>query len=234
MREEHGALHLEVLSAIPGRIRLALERPIQSEAPFRSIDGVRECRYNPKIRTLLLLYDRERIREEDLIVRAGAIYAGLVETKLLHVKRSEEEGFSMAASGYLALACIALDGALTAVASPLTQASHWLSAGATLGAVVEHGYQELHAQGSFDPEVMSVVYLINSIGKANGFQASLLAWIVTFGRHLIPKAPREQVYLVRRSAQSVILTPVAAEESERAFAGKILRRGMEALVRKPS
>lgn len=43
-------------------------------------------------------------------------------------------------------------------------------------AVVEHAYQELHTRGSFDPEVMSVVYLINAIGKPNGFQASLLAW----------------------------------------------------------
>lgn len=233
MREEHGALHLEVNSAIPGRIRMTLEKPIEDAFPFRAIEGVWSCRYNPRIRTLLCLYDRERIQEEDLILRIGAIYAGLARTKLLHVKRSEEEGFSMAASGYLALGCIALDGVLTAAGSPLTQATRWLSAGTTLGAVVEHGYQELHVRGSFDPEVMSVVYLINSIGKTNGFQASLLAWIVTFGRHLIPKAPREQVYLVRRNAQSVILTPVASEQSERAFAGRILRSGMEALVRKP-
>lgn len=234
MREEHGALHLEVVSAIPGRMRLMLEKPIEDETPFRRINGMLACRYNPRIRTLLCQYDRERIHEEELIVRIGAIYAGLAGTKLLHVKRSEEEGFSMAPSGYLALACITLDGVMMAAASPLTQVTRWLSAGATLGAVVEHGYQELHVQGSFDPEVMSVVYLINSIGKTNGFQASLLAWIVTFGRHLIPKAPREQVYLVRRNNQAVILTPVISGESKSAFAGNILRSGVEALARKPS
>ncbi|MDO5378144.1 MAG: hypothetical protein Q4G52_07410 [Clostridia bacterium] len=233
-REEHGALHLEVISAIPGRIRLTLEKPIENDSPFWAIRGVKTCRYNPRIRTLLCLYDKERIGEEELIVRIGAIYAGLAGTKLLHVKRSEEEGFSMAASGYLALGCIALDGVMTAAASPLTQVTRWLSAGATLGAVVEHGYQELHVRGSFDPEVMSVVYLINAIGKTNGFQASLLAWIVTFGRHLIPQAPREQVYLVRRSAGAVILTPVVSGESKRAFAGDMLRSGVEALARKPT
>ena len=77
----------------------------------------------------------------------------------------------------------------------LTRFTRWLSVGATLAAVAEHGYQELHARGSFDPEVMSVVYLINSIGKTNGMQASALAWALTFGRHLIPQEPREQVYI---------------------------------------
>lgn len=233
MRQEHGALHLEVMSALPGRIRLTLEKPVDSDAPFRAINGVQMCRYNPRIRTLLCCYDQERIQEEELIIRIGAVYAGLVGTKLLHVKRSEEEGFSMGSSGYLALACLAVDGALTATASPLTQVTRWLSAGATLAAVVEHGYQELRVRGSFDPEVMSVVYLINSIGKTNGFQASLLAWIVTFGRHLIPKAPREQVYLVRRNAQAIVLTPVVSGESGGATAGDILRSGMEVLARRP-
>ncbi len=232
MRDEHGALHVEVLSAIPGRIRLALEKPITSETPFLKVEGVRACRYNPRIQTLLCYYDKGRIGEEELISRLGAVYTGIVSTELLHVRRSEEEGFSMAPSGFLALACIGLDGAMTMMASPLTVFTRWLSAGATLAAVVEHGYQELHARGSFDPEVMSVVYLINSIGKPNGFQASLLAWIVTFGRHLIPRAPREQVYLVRRTEHAVVLTPMAGSESERVFAGNILRSGVEALARR--
>ena len=113
-------------------------------------------------------------------MKIGAVYAGLVGTALLHIKHSEEEGFSMAPSGYLALCCIALDGSLTLMGSTLTRFTRWLSVGATLAAVAEHGYQELHARGSFDPEVMSVVYLINSIGKTNGMQASALAWALTF------------------------------------------------------
>ena len=70
-----------------------------------------------------------------------------------------------------------------------------------MAAVTEHGYAELHLRGSFDPEVMSVVYLINAIGKENGVRASLVAWVLTFGRHLIPHAPREQVYLVHNGVE---------------------------------
>lgn len=98
--------------------------------------------------------------------------------------------------------------------------------------MVEHAYQELHTRGSFDPEVMSVVYLINAIGKPNGFQASLLAWIVTFSRHLLPRGPREQVYLVRSGEHTTTLTPVVGNEDGSAFAGSIFRRSVEVLAHK--
>ena len=101
-----------------------------------------------------------------------------------------------------------------------------------MAAVVEHGYQELHVRGSFDPEVMSVFYLLNSLGKPNGLQASMLAWIVTFGRHLIPRAPREQAYLARRDGSRVTLTGVKGGESQARFAGRMLQRGVEMMARK--
>lgn len=47
----------------------------------------------------------------------------------------------MAPSGYLALCCIALGGSLTLMGSTLTRFTRWLSVGATLAAVAEHGYQ---------------------------------------------------------------------------------------------
>ena len=232
MHGEQGAVHLEVLSAIRGRIRMQLEKPIRSELPFMKIPGVNACRYNPRIRTLLCEYDPEAIDEEKLIVRLGAAYAAQTDAGLLHVKRSEEKGFSMAPSSYLALLCIGIDGALSAAGSPLTAITRWLSTGATLAAVVEHGYQELHVRGSFDPEVMSVVYLINSVGKPGAVRASLLAWIITFGRHLVPRAPREQPYLVRRAGKKLTLTPVSGAKSELAFAGSMFRKGMEMMARK--
>ena len=232
MDNEQKAIHLEVLSAINGRIRLQLERPVSSIAPFRRIPGMRGCRYNARIRTLLCEYDPEVISEEQLIVRLGAAYAAQTDASLLHIKRSEEEGFSMAPSGYLALLCIGLDGALSLAGSPLTAFTRWLSTGATLAAVVEHGYQELHVRGSFDPEVMSVVYLINSVGKPGAVRASLLAWIITFGRHLVPRAPRETPYLIRRAGDRLTLTPMAGGESELAFAGSMFRQGMEMMAHK--
>lgn len=232
MYQETDALHLDVLSAIPGRLRVQFERPIEAQGHFARIRGVTECRYNPRIQTLTCRYDEAAVSEEQLILQLGAIYVSVCGGKLLHVKRCEEEGFSMAPSGYLALGCIGLDGLLTLTGSSLTGFSRWLSAGATMAAVVEHGYQELHVRGSFDPEVMSVFYLLNSLGKPNGLQASALAWIVTFGRHLIPRAPREQAYLARRDGARVTLTGVKNGESQARFAGRMLQRSVEMMARK--
>lgn len=231
MRDERGALHFEILHAIPGRLRVQLEKPIASTEAFERVDGVTGCRYNPRVQTLLCQYDSGRITEERVIQCLSAIYAGLVGTELLHVKRSEEPGFSMSPSGVLALALIGADGALKLAGSTLSGVSGWLSTGATLAAVVEHAYQELQLRGSFDPEVMSVVYLINSIGKTISFQASLVAWAATFGRHLIPRVPREQVYLVRREGRSTTLIPVQDRSKSADFAGAMLRRGTEMLTR---
>ena len=231
MRNERGALHFEVMHSIPGRLRIHLEKPITSTEAFEGVDGVTRCRYNPRIQTFLCQYDPGRISEERVIQSMSAIYAGQVGTELLHVKRSEESGFSMSSSGALALALIGVDGALKLAGSTLTGVSGWLSTGATMAAVVEHAYQELQLRGSFDPEVMSVVYLINSIGKTNSFQASLVAWAATFGRHLSPRAPREQVYLVRREERRTTLVPVQDRRKGTDFAGAMLRRGTEMLTR---
>ena len=57
MRNEQEAVHLEVLSAIRGRIRLQLERSISSIQPLQRLEGIRSCRYNPRINTLLFEYD---------------------------------------------------------------------------------------------------------------------------------------------------------------------------------
>ena len=232
MKNERGALHLEVLCALPGRLRVRLEKPVDCSKAATALPGVRECRFNERVGTLLCLFDEHAVDVETLIARLAAVYARKTGAALLHIKRSEEPGFRLPPSGALALGCIAADGVLTLAASPLTRFSRWLSTGATLAAVVEHGYQELHVRGSFDPEVMSVVYLINSVGKPGAVRASLLAWIITFGRHLVPRAPREQPYLVRRAGKKLTLTPVSGAKSELAFAGSMFRKGMEMMARK--
>ena len=231
MRDERGALHFEILHALPGRLRVQIEKPIDSEQIFRNVTGVLRCRYNPRIQTLLIEYDPDVVSEDNLIVRLAAVYACEKQTKLLHVKHSEEKGFSMGPTGGMALALIGLDGLLKLTGAQLAGVSGWLSTGATLAAVVEHGYQELQTRGSFDPEVMSIIYLINSIGKTNTFHASLLAWIVTFGRHLVPKAAREQVYLVHSDDCSVTLIPLKEKRNSAEFAGKMIRRGSEILAK---
>ena len=231
MRDERGALHFEILHALPGRLRIWIEKPIESEQIFQIVEGVIRCSYNARIQTLLVEYDPDAVYMDKLIVRLAAVYACEKKTKLLHIKHSEEKRFSMAPTGGMALALIGLDGLLKLTGAQLAGISGWLSTGATLAAVVEHGYQELQTRGSFDPEVMSIIYLINSIGKTNTFQASLLAWVVTFGRHLVPRAPREQVYLVQPGDGFATLIPLQGKKNSADFAGRMISRGSEILAK---
>ena len=45
MKNERGALHLEVLCALPGRLRVRLERPVDCTPAVLVLPGVRECRF---------------------------------------------------------------------------------------------------------------------------------------------------------------------------------------------
>ena len=182
-----GALHITVLHTLPGRVRLLLEKPAVNPMAFRTIRGVTDISYNPRLQTLLVTYDTSLLDERQLLFRIAASYVSRHPTQLLHVKHAEEKSFSLPPSGALALLAIAADGAVTLAGASVSSITHWVSVAGTLSAVIEHGYTELHQRGSFDPEVMSVIYLINSIGKANMLQASVIAWIVTFGRHIIPR-----------------------------------------------
>ena len=62
--------------------------------------------------------------------------------------------------------------------------TNWCAVGTTIGTIFEHAYQELAKKGSFDPEVMSVVYLLNAISRGQVFYAAPAAWFLTFGRHI--------------------------------------------------
>lgn len=232
MRAENSAIHMEVLHAISGRLRVQLEKEIPSEIPFYAIDGVRQVQYNPLLRTLLCRYDPDKISEDCLLMRMGAIYAGMRGNGLLHIRHAEDEEYKMSAGAWLALGAIAADMATRACGYSLASVTRWVSIIATLSAVTEHGYQELNTRGSFDPEVMSVVYLINAIGKTNESRAGLVAWIVTFGRHLFPKPVREEAYLVCPGKRSITITPVKNSPTVRDFAGNMFSRGVESLAKK--
>ena len=114
MRAENSAIHMEVLHAISGRLRVQLEKEIPSEIPFYAIDGVRQVQYNPRLRTLLCRYDPDKISEDCLLMRMGAIYAGMRGNGLLHIRHAEDEEYKMSAGAWLALGAIAADMATRA------------------------------------------------------------------------------------------------------------------------
>ena len=58
---------------------------------------------------------------------------------------------------------------------------------AFLAAVVDHGWKEVRQRGNFDPEVLTVVYLVTSMLRGNSLPATLFTWATAFGRHLLKR-----------------------------------------------
>ncbi|MBQ8095045.1 MAG: hypothetical protein IJ242_15955 [Clostridia bacterium] len=229
MHNNENALHITVLSSLPGRIRLEFEHSPADPAAFEQIPDIQSCRYTPAIRTLLCRYDPNVTSEWAILRQIAGRYAVQLEPKLIHVKHAEEPGFVMSSSGWAALGAIGLDAVAAATNMGLRSVTRWISTIATLSAVLEHGWEELNTRGSFDPEVMSVVYLLNSLSKGTTLQASAMAWGLTFGRHLLPRDPRETEWSVRRQGNRIMLTPVSLPQTGK-FAGSLLRSGLDAMA----
>jgi hypothetical protein len=58
--------------------------------------------------------------------------------------------------------------------------------------VLDHGWREVRERGYFDPEVLSLGYLVMAFFMGNFLKASVVTWLMTFGRHLLD-APRASI-----------------------------------------
>ena len=65
----------------------------------------------------------------------------------------------------------------------------WLAGLGTAWAVVDHAWTELRERRTFDPEVLSLAYLITGFVRGNFLTASVVTWLASFGRHLVATPP---------------------------------------------
>ena len=65
----------------------------------------------------------------------------------------------------------------------------WLAGLGTAWAVVDHAWEELRQRRTFDPEVLSLAYLLAAFVRGNFLAASVVTWLASFGRHLIAPPP---------------------------------------------
>jgi hypothetical protein len=187
------ALTITILHELPGRLRVRLSRPLSGPVSFdrivRTHEGIRPTRYTPLTRTVLLRYDPRVIRREELIMRVALAFSLENDARPVRVA-SRPPGqpltASVAASGSLVLAALfsRLFGVRGATARRLETAGGL----ATALAVAAHGWQEVRARGNFDPEVLSVVYLLTALSRGNALSAALFTWFTAFGRHMMQSA----------------------------------------------
>jgi len=190
---QNGALTLSILHEIPGRIRArlskALDDPEAFDAVLRTHEGIEPCCYSPVTRTILLRFDTRLIRREELTMRVALAFSLEHDAAPVRiVSRPPEQPLtaSVAASGALVLA--ALVARLTGVSGPTEHRLESAAGISTAAAVLGHGWQEVRTRGNFDPEVLSVVYLLMGLLRGNALSAALFTWFTSFGRHVIQGA----------------------------------------------
>lgn len=232
LESPQGACHMEVRHALPGRLRLWFQVPLPRwETAFTSLQGVRSCTYNPTLRTMLVQYD-SALGQEAMLMNLAAAYARVSGAPLIHVRHREDGEGQVESSAALSLGTIVLNGALTLTGSTYAPFSGYLAMASTLGAVISHGYHELRARGTFDPEVMSLVYLLNALGRTDTFRPCLVAWLLTFGRHLLPRTPQETAYLTRMDGEEMVMTRIRWSNRQETMEA-LFRGGIRMISRNP-
>lgn len=185
-----GNLTISVKHRIKNRIRLKLshsiKRKVVDEIIIQEHEGIESVDYNDITKSILVKFNNLKIHEEEVIIRVALVYSknyGFAPVKLVsNLPKTEMPVLSY----YSMLSIIAAAaGRFIKPLGNIQDFLNWLSVGTTIGAIAEHAYSEINETGTVDPEVMSVMYLINSIKKGNFVESAGITWIATFGRHIL-------------------------------------------------
>jgi hypothetical protein len=179
-----------VVHSLPGRVRARL-----SVAPAdvqRMLAGVREhpgmesISFSPVTRSVLARFSPHEISQEEIVLRIAfhlSLDCGSAPVRLLaEPEQRPALGASAAGSAALLALALAMRGLKTARGAPTRW--DWLAGLGTAWAVVDHAWKELRERGRFDPEVLSLAYLVAAFGRGNFLTASVVTWLASFGRHL--------------------------------------------------
>lgn len=192
-------VEMTVLHSLNGRIRLKLSHRLTNQTKaFQFVSekgGIETFRYNDKIKTLLIVYNPILIDENEILIRFGIAYCKQTRAKNIKLMYPQRKDASIPTIGYISLLFIFANLGIQWIGmGPMTKSlMKWLSVTTTVGAIFEHGYKELNEKGAFDPEVMSIMYLIDSINKGKTTYSSAIAWAITFGRHVLEKQEGDMI-----------------------------------------
>ncbi|QPJ85314.1 hypothetical protein HH195_05040 [Sarcina sp. JB2] len=174
---------------IKDRIRIKMSHPLRNEKEvvneLLKRDGINDVVYNKITKSIVFNYSDYKVPIDELIMRFVVAYSkdfDLIPIRFVHKLSSKK----IPPMTYYSLATIIIGSVSKYITtnSNIHDFLNWAAVGTTLGAIGEHAYNEINERGYFDPEIVSVMYLINSISKGNFLSSSAITWLTTFGRHL--------------------------------------------------
>jgi hypothetical protein len=184
-----------VVHSLPGRVRARLS-VAPGDVP-RMLAGVREhpgvesISFSPITRSILARFNPHEIRQEEIVLRIAfhlSLDCDSAPVRLLAEPEQRPVLGGSAVVSAAALACSLLMHGLKQ-ASGLPTRWDWLAGLSTAWAVVDHASKDLRERGTFDPEVLSLAYLVTAMVRGNFLTASVVTWLASFGRHLVAIPP---------------------------------------------
>lgn len=193
------------MHSLPGRIRIRLSNQLRSLKEFNQKlklhPGLGNIRYSDVSQTLTVELDESVITQAELLLRIALILS--IEQGMKPVSISfQEEREEIDSAGYFSgfILTAALISRLIPGIRGIRPALELLASGSTAYSVLKHGLEEVREKGSFDPEVISVFYLLTAMARGKGVNAAALTWATSFGRHLVKPLP-EQINLKLTKSQ---------------------------------
>ena len=183
-----------IVHALPGRLRVRLSRRPKTggvvvDAVARHA-GIRSIAYTATTRSVLVLYDPGVVTQDEIVLHIAvsiSLDGGAEPVRILLEPEQASVTNGAVVSAGLILAA-ALSRRLGVGAQGLAQLDR--AAGvATACAVLGHAWKEMREKGYFDPEVLSLGYLLSAFLRGEWFKAALVTWLMTHGRHLL-EVPR--------------------------------------------
>jgi hypothetical protein len=214
-----------IIHSLPGRLRVRLScvpgDVERFEAAIGGHAGLAEVRFTRASRSVLVRFDPRELGGQEVAMRialALSLDRGERPVALLEKPPSRAVTDVAAYSGLLIATALLAQWLQAGRRAPMLAR---LAAYGTGLAVVQHAWRETREQGVFDPEVLSLAYLLPAVFRGDYLRGALITWAITFGRHLLgAEAKGVEVRPVRTAAgdngaprYELTITPKAATSS---------------------
>jgi hypothetical protein len=184
-----------VVHSLPGRVRARLSvtpRDVQRMlAGVREHPGMESISFSPITRSILARFNPHEISQQEIILRIAFHLSLDCDSAPIRLLAEPEQRPVLGGSATVSVALLALSlvmhGLKRAKGSPTPW--DWLAGLGTAWAVVDHAGRDLRERGTFDPEVLSLAYLVTAFVRGNFLMASVVTWLASFGRHLVAIPP---------------------------------------------
>ncbi|MFP3984330.1 MAG: hypothetical protein ACLFV2_11665 [Desulfurivibrionaceae bacterium] len=180
---------MTIAHSLPGRVRIHFSIPPREFDTLRQklLQDARilEMSWSPVSKTCVIYYDHKKIELLHILKMIAIFLADEYQRQPIYVCPNEDYRFSTLTLLSAVSIVFAAVARFTAIDLQIGRLLGLAAVGTTAASVVEHAYIEIERTGNFDPDALSIVYLINSTRKGEYVQGAFFTWLVSFSRHLV-------------------------------------------------